>query len=205
MQKKCLILIILLLIPTIAFAQFVTGQTYDVFLKKYAENMTFINQNTQRRLLPLTLTTPDFAESDGRSYYNIEGEILSANIYTSRGSDVIEYAQFILTAPSLMQYGDALHAEFVNAGYHCYALLMAMHSSDDVVTRYSLIQTIEDVFNEGTSTSLLQLGVYSLSCEKVENVATFTFTNTSLVSPTPSPEPETEPEIEYELPEENHG
>ena len=147
------------------------GQSYDRFQTLYAENVTFINENTGRFLLPL-----DF-EGDFNSDAMLTAEVLLDDMASQIAS-----LQITLTAPEGMTYGDSQHSDFTVSGYHSYALLMAMSDSQDPVERYRLVEEVNDGLAAGGGNYETQVGDYRLTCTSGNNVACMRFENSLLMT-----------------------
>ncbi|MCL1855532.1 MAG: hypothetical protein FWF86_07345 [Clostridia bacterium] len=152
-----------------------TGQSYDTFFRYYQENISFINNNDNRHLLPLALAkSMDSAESN-RIHYSLIGDTLHAEITTDEDGSTIANCRITLTAPTGMEYGNIIYNDFAISGYQSYALLMAMHTEADPVRRYALVTDVVAGMAEGNGEYRRQLGVYTLSCTRVDNVAELFF------------------------------
>jgi hypothetical protein len=192
--RKWLILLFTLILLTICTAQAetVTGLAYDDFLKKYAENLDFINDNAGRHLLPLIPAKRDAGWNDGRLYYEIFGDVLTLTIRTDSTGQVIEYCSITLTAPADMSYGSTIHRDFTTSGYQSYGMLMAMAAGETAYDRYQLVTEVEEGLKNGGGVFYRQIGVYQLEAVSQNGAVTMTFTNTT-AAPTPSPEPSPSP------------
>lgn len=158
-------------------------QSYDGFIEAYAENLTFINENTGRYLLPLVITKTGANEGGGHRVYELYGDVLSAVIRMDATNSLIESCQIVLTAPEGMSYGSAAHSDFTISGYHSYALLMAMSPETAPYDRYSLVEEVNaglSASQDGLFTS--QVGAYRLTCTRVENSVTMLFENADAVA-----------------------
>ena len=194
MKKTINLLLICLVCIIPQFALAMTGMSFETFERNYAENITFINDNTGRHILPLVFASADGENTDGKKRYAILGDVLSMDLRTDVGGGVIEFLQIILRAPRFMEYGDPAHSDFMTAGFHAYALLMAMHSSSDPALRYGLVTSIETNMQGGDSDYITQLGVYSLLCTKANAEAVFTFENSNLTTQPSADEEENDTE-----------
>lgn len=156
------------------------GQSYDRFQTLYAENVTFINENTGRFLLPLDFEG-DF-NSDGVRIYVLANAMLTAEVLLDDMASQIASLQITLTAPEGMTYGDSQHSDFTVSGYHSYALLMAMSNSQDPVERYRLVEEVNDGLATGGGNYETQVGDYRLTCTSGNNVACMRFENSLLMT-----------------------
>lgn len=171
----------------------ISGQSYELFSKYYKENVSFINNNDNRHLLPLVLAKRGDILGDGRLAYELIGDTLAVTILTDPTGLIIEQCTITLTAPSSMEYGSALYNDFAISGYHSYALLMAMHADSDPVRRYELVTAVVSGMSENNGTYTRQIGVYTIECTRDQNVATLSFQNNrALATPGPDTAPETE-------------
>lgn len=122
MRRLLIALLLCALITPAAADDF--GQSYDLFETYYAESVDFINDNTGRHLLPHTAQR-DF-DKLGNRYYIYQGGALRAEVYLDDLASQVARCLITLAAPANMQYGDSLYRDFTTAGYHSYALLMAI-------------------------------------------------------------------------------
>lgn len=155
------------------------GQGYDLFQTLYADSINFINTNTGRYLMPLTFTG-DF-DSMGLRIYVLQSGALSVKIRLDDMASQIASCEITLTAPEGMQYGDARYNDFTVSGYHSYALLMAMHPSDDPVERYALVQEVNNGLAANGGEYRTQVDDYTLVCTSVGNSAVMRFENDLLL------------------------
>ena len=177
--NRMLCLILLLALPARALA--LNGQTYDVFKQYYEENVTFINENDNRHLLPLQFSKQKTGvDTQQRIVYRLEGNVLSAVVTTDAISSVIESCVITLTAPANMEYGSAAYRDFAISGYHSYALLMAMQSTENAADRYPLVTQVVQGMADGSGDYTTQTGVYTLHAQRVEQSAVLEFTNNGL-------------------------
>ena len=116
------------------------GQTYKAFEASYAENVVFINANTGRMLLPHTLQR-DY-DDHGKRMYRINRGGLAVEMHMDESGERIARLIVSLTAPDNMQYGDTIYSDFATAGYHSYAILMAMDSAQQPADRYSVVERV---------------------------------------------------------------
>jgi len=152
-----------------------TGQSYDAFSRYYKENISFINDNDNRHLLPLALAKSVDPLDNSRILYYLIGDTLHAEIFTGEDGTTIDSCCITLTAPPGMEYGNAVYNDFAISGYQSYALLMAMYPDADPVRRYGLVTEVVMGMAEGNGQYQRQLGVYSLSCVRVDNVVELRF------------------------------
>ena len=166
-----------------ASAATISGRGYEDFEASYADNLTFINENTGRHLLPLVLAKGDANADGGHRMYELLGDVLRVSIRLDQSNQIIETCEIVLTAPAGMSYGTSEYNDFVTSGYHSYALLMAMHTAADPAVRYGLVTAVNDGLLAGEGAYATQVGVYTLNCMRADNVATLTFENTLAVTP----------------------
>ncbi len=173
-----------------ASAATISGRGYEDFEASYADNLTFINENTGRHLLPLVLAKGDANADGGHRMYELLGDVLRVSIRLDQSNKVIEKCEIVLTAPPGMSYGTSEYNDFTTSGYHSYALLMAMHTAADPAVRYGLVTAVNDGLLAGEGNYTTQVGVYTLTCTRADNVATLTFENTLAVTPEPEVTPD---------------
>lgn len=173
-----------------AQAATISGRGYEDFEASYADNLNFINENTGRHLLPLVLAKGDANADGGHRMYELLGDVLRVSIRLDQSNQIIERCEIVLTAPAGMSYGTSEYNDFVTSGYHSYALLMAMHTAADPAVRYGLVTAVNDGLLAGEGAYATQVGVYSLTCARAENVATLTFENTLAATPEPEATPD---------------
>ena len=175
MMRKLLCLLLCLFL-TGAAAEGTPGRTYETFGDAYAENIVFINENTGRHLLPHT-PTRDY-DKDGNRLYRIDKGALSVVIRMDDLAETIDTCQITLSAPPDMKYGSTQHNDFNTAGYHSYALIMAMDESAAPYERYALVTRISEGL-AATTTGIFetQVGDYHLSCTSANGIATMLFEN----------------------------
>lgn len=172
-----------LLLCSVSGACAASGQSYDAFIEAYSENLTFINENTGRYLLPLVITRSGANEGGGHRVYQLYGDVLSAVIRMDATNSAIESCQIMLTAPADMSYGSAVHNDFTISGYHSYALLMAMSTAAEPYERYSLVEEVNAglaASADGLFTS--QVGAYRLTCTRADSSVTMLFENADVVA-----------------------
>ena len=178
-MRKLLLVLLLCSLLTPALADDF-GQSYDQFEDFYAESITFINDNTGRHLLPHT-PSRDF-DKLGNRFYIYQGGALRAEVYLDDLASQIARCRITLTAPANMQYGDNLHRDFTTAGYHSYALIMAMHPSANAVERYALVEAVNSGLAANSGVYETEVGDYRLTCTSQNGVATMLFENALLLS-----------------------
>jgi len=190
-RLTALVLTLALLAPACAFA--LTGQSYAKFDEYYKADITFINDNDSRFLLPMILSQRKSTENDGRIYYDLIGDVLNVTV-TSDSTGVIEECEIRLTAPSNMEYGSSVYNDFAISGYHSYAFLMAMDTNTDPAKRYELVtDVVQGMKNSADGTYTRQLGAYTLTCQRIDKMAVLNFQNNGVVVDTPTPGPSVSP------------
>jgi hypothetical protein len=168
---------LLLWLPAGAFA--LTGQSVATFQTYYMENVTFINENTGRHMLPIELNALDLRDN-GRMQYSSYSDALHVTIKAD-AAGIIESCEIRLLIPEGTTYGNSLHRDFITAGYHSYALIMAMHVSAEPANRYLLVQEISKALEDNFGLYTRQLGAYTITCTRVIGEgAVFTFSNNGL-------------------------
>ncbi len=184
MRRFFLFLTVLCLFLTSAAAEGI-GQTYKAFEAAYAENIVFINENTGRMLLPHSLTR-DY-DQDGKRMYRISRGALSVEMRMDATGERIAELTVTLTAPAQMSYGDVAYVDFATAGYHSYAILMAMDPAATPAQRYSTVEQVNWGIKQHGGTYEMAVGDYTLHCTSENGVATLRFTN-DLLMPKPAEE-----------------
>ena len=176
--RRWLIAIVLLLwLPGSALA--LTGQAMTTFLTYYKEDVSFINENTGRHLLPAELAIQDLNDN-GRQQYSTFTDALHVTI-TVNAEGIIEACDIRLLIPEGMVYGNSLYRDFITAGYHSYAFIMAMHVSADPASRYLLVEEISTALEDNFGAYERKLGAYTITCTRVAGEgAVFTFANNGL-------------------------
>lgn len=170
-----LLAVLLLLAAFPASAGSELGQTYADFVDLYSANLTFINQNTGRHLIPLSMSKSN--DTDSHRLYSIPGDVLSCTIRMDITGTVIESCTITVTAPEGMSYGDGIYYDFCTSCYHSYALEMAMTSYPDALDRYAVVQDIEEGLKLGNGVFKTQVGYYSLTCLRTANSVSIAFVN----------------------------
>lgn len=174
-RVTCLVFVLILGLCGTAMGATISGQAYETFAAYYTENVTFINDNTGRHLLPLTISSSKSEDGDGRMYYRIFGDVLSMEVRTDTTGKIIEMCQIIVTAPPGMELNNAVYNDFAISGYHSYALLMAMDASGDPAQRYELVPLVEQGLAQTEGSYSVQIGVYLLTCTSLSGTVTITF------------------------------
>lgn len=181
MRKLLCLLCLCLLLPGWAAADF--GRSYADFEALYAENIVFLNQNTDRHMLPYTPAREYDAE--GQGLYRIHVEALDAEIRLDSLGERIASCRVTLTAPEGMTYGGPQHQDFVVSGLHNYALVMAMSDAETPYERYALVdsvsQGIRDAQRFETNT-----GDYHVTCTREGSAVTILFENELLMDADPA-------------------
>lgn len=167
MKKILAILGALLLLFQVALSEEVPPLRWDDFMDAYRENLTFINQNTGKHLIPLSVTRGN--DADGHKLYTIAGEIVSGMIRLDITGEAIEICTVRLTAPEGLSYGDALYNDFTVSGYHSYALLMAMSPEEEPIKRYELVTQVNDLLKKQDNPRPITLGRYRLEPVRMNN------------------------------------
>ena len=155
------------------------GRSYREFNALYAENIVFINSNTGRHLLPHTPVRE--YDSQSRRLYRISGGALNTVIYLDDLDQQIASCQITLTAPANMRYGDATYNNFTTAGYHSYAILMAMDPGATAAERYQLVEKINQGLAANGGSFETQVGDYRVTCTSQNGVAVMLFENELLM------------------------
>jgi hypothetical protein len=192
--RRGLALILLLLwLPAGALA--LTGQNISTFLTYYKEDVSFINANEDRHMLPIELEVASIKDSGGEQY-SVSSDALSVTVKAD-GDGIIESCEIRLTYPEGAQPGNSLHLDYVTAQYHSLAFIMAMHGSSTPESRYYLVEEIRNELAANYGVYERQLGSYTINCISVSGEgAVFTFTNNGLTpvntqpadgQPTPAP------------------
>lgn len=177
----CLALVVLGAAPG-AFAEAAyTGQSLEVFMNQYSEDVYFINDNTGYHLMPLIISKQGSGADDGRVVFSLKSDQLTVFGTTGRDGSTIDRCAITLTAPADMTVGDAVYNDFVLSAYHCYALLMAMEGSAQPAERYAVVDLIEQAIADGGGTGAVQRGVYALTGEKTDTTVVLTFENTRAI------------------------
>lgn len=171
-----------------AGASTLSGQGYALFSKYYKEDIAFINTNGNRHLIPLAIAKTSNGQDGKPIVYSLMGDTLNVTLTMNDSGDVIESCVITLTAPSGLEYGNAVYNDFAISGYQSYALLMAMHTDPDPVKRYGLVTDVEAGIQAGNGSYQRQLGVYTLTCTRQNNVAELRFEIKALQE-TPPPLP----------------
>ena len=169
------------------------GQSYDRFLRYYEENITFINENDGRFLIPLSASGA--VNEAGCRVYRFESGALSTQVTLDDLGSQVASCLITLTAPAGMQYGDSQYADFTVSALHSYALLMAMHGADSPYDRYALVTEVNAAFANGSDYAT-QVGDYRLTCHSDGQTATMLFENELLLTTTMEEEDSELPTVE---------
>ena len=173
------------------------GRSYDTFQSLYADNVNFINENTGRHLLPHKYSAS--FDTEGKRFYAIASGALYSEIYLDDMFSQIASCKITLQAPEGMSYGDSKHADFTVAGYHSYALIMAMHDDESAAGRYRLVEDINAGLAAGNGEYTKQVGDYRLTCRSEGSSVTMLFENELLMGKETETEDETDPQVEITL------
>ena len=185
-------LCLLVCLPAGALA--LTGQNISTFQAYYKENVTFLNENTGRHMLPVALETLEL--DNGRTQYSSYSDTLHVTIQADTDG-TIETCEIRLLVPQGAQPGNSLYLDYVTANYHSLAFIMAMHVSETPESRYLLVDEIRKALSDNHGAYERQLNSYTISCVSVVGEgAVFTFfnnglppTNNSFTDGMPTPEP----------------
>ena len=149
------------------------GQPYDYFVDYYSKNLTFINSNTGKHLIPLTISRG--SDMDGHRIYTIPGDVVTATIRLDATGNLVELCNITLTSPEGLSYGDSLYNDFVVSGYHSYALLMAMVPDGEPINRYALVTEVNDGLSRA-DVYRTTVGHYRLVCTREGNSVDLNYT-----------------------------
>ena len=175
------------------------GQTYKAFEASYAENVVFINENTGRMLLSHSLER-DY-DSRGKRMYRINRGALAMEMHMDESGERIASLTVTLTAPSHMSYGDTTYTDFATAGYHSYAILMAMDPSKQPVERYSVVERLNWGVKHTGGLFETEVGDYAVLCRSENGMAQISFTCGMLAPERAEEEATSAPEIDISDPE----
>ena len=161
----------------------------------YKENVSFINENTGRHMLPIELEVTDLGDA-GRKQYSVYSDALNVTV-AADSAGIIETCEIRLLYPEGAQQGNSLYLDYTAANYHSIAFIMAMHVSPAPESRFYLAEELRHELQVNFGAYQRQLGAYTISCISVagEGVV-FTFSNNGLVpsvddpwdgGPTPEP------------------
>ena len=199
MRKYIAVLLTLLLLSVSCTAGAAgIGVSLSTFEELYAKGVQFINDNTGRHLLPHELTR-DF-DASGNRMYRLDKGALHMEMYLEKMTEQISRLVIVLTAPAHMSHGDAEYNDFSVAGYHSYALLMAMSPEETDAGRYSLVDMVNWGIKQYGGTFDIEVGDYRLHCENANHTATLIFEN-ALLTATPAPETTEPADAEEEISE----
>ena len=169
------------------------GQTYKGFEASYAENIVFLNANTGRMLLPHSLQR-DY-DALGKRMYRVNRGALALEMHMDESGERIARLIVTLTAPGSMVFGDTVYNDFATAGYHSYAILMAMDPTESALERYSAVERVNWGVKQNGGVFSTEVGDYQLECRSENGVAVLTFVNSILSPARPVKTEEPVPEI----------
>ena len=171
-------LALVFLLPTGALA--LTGQSYKTFDEYYKADVTFINDNDSRHLMPMLLSQRSSGKNDGQVFYDLIGDVLNVTV-TVDSNGVIEECEIRLTAPANMAYGSSEYNDFTISGYHSYAFLMAMDPNTEPAKRYELVPDVVQGMKDGNGSYTRPMGAYTLTCTRIDQMAVLNFMNNGVV------------------------
>lgn len=173
-RLTALLLALTLLFSAAALAAEDSYTTYEAFIGRYAANLDFINQNENRHLISLIFAGGD--TKDNLRSFQLSGDVLSAELLTRGSGRLIAGLTVRLSAPADPDPASSAYRDFVTSGYQCYALLMAMVDSEDLLARYSLISELNNgVLDKDEYRTVV--GPYSLTARRGEGAMLFTFSS----------------------------
>lgn len=178
MKKALCAFLICLLLPALALAE--PGRAYEAFEAAYAENIAFLNANTDRHMLPYT-PERDY-NSDGSVVQRIRVGALDVAIRTE--SESIASLSITLTAPEDMTYGDRAYNDFSVSGFQCYAVMMAMSEAAAPYERYALVEAVNQALAASESYET-NVGDYRLTATREGSAVTLLFENELLMDSDP--------------------
>jgi len=178
MKKALCAFLACLLLPALALAE--PGRGYEAFEAAYAENIEFLNVNTQRHMLPYTAVR-DY-EPDGSVVWRIRMGALDVAIRLE--NEDISSLCLTLTAPEGMAYGDREYNDFEVSGYQSYAVVMAMSEASTPYERYGLVETLNQALGASESYQTSE-GDYRLTCTREGTSVTILFENELLMDSDP--------------------
>jgi len=146
------------------------GLTYDEFMDLYTQNVLFINANTGRHLLPHT-PQRDY-DSNAKRFYRVQAGALAMEIHMDESGTQVASCTITLTAPSGMSHGDVLYQDFTTAGYHSYAMLMALSPAASPAERYALVEEVNSGIAQGGGSYQTYAGDYRLTCTNADGAVT---------------------------------
>ncbi|MBN1777348.1 MAG: hypothetical protein JW811_04425 [Clostridiales bacterium] len=198
-RRGAALLLLLLWLPAGALA--LTGQSMSTFLAYYKENISYINKQQNRHLLPIEPEILDLGNS--RKQYSSYSDTLHVTIKAD-AAGIIESCEIRLLYPEGAQAGNSLYLDYDKASFHCVAFIMAMHVSTDPESRAYLAGEIKNNLIKNYGVYERQLGSYTINCISVNGEgAVFTFTNDGLSTANPADGQPAEPIEEDE--EANYG
>ena len=175
MKKALCALLACLLLPALSLAE--PGRAYETFEAAYAENIEFLNANTDRHMLPYT-PERDY-DSDGSVVHRIQMGALDVAIRLENES--IASLSITLTAPEDMAYGDREYNDFTVSGFQCYAVMMAM---SEAALPYALVESVNQALAASESFQT-NVGDYRLSATREGGAVTLLFENELLMDSDP--------------------
>ncbi len=167
-------------LPTCALA--ITGQSYATFQEYYKANVTFINKNDNRHLMPMVLSQSKDGQDGSSTQYDLYGDVLSVNVVTDT-QGIIKACDIKLTAQANMVYGDSVYNDFAISGYHSFAFLMAMDAHTDPTERYKLVTDVVAGIKNNNGTYTRQLDAYALTCTRSSSDVLLSFVNNEVQAP----------------------
>lgn len=178
MKKALCAFLVCLLLPALSLAE--PGRAYETFEAAYAENIAFLNANTDRHMLPYT-PERDY-NSDGSVVQRIRVGALDVAIRTE--SESIASLSITLTAPEDMTYGDRAYNDFSVSGFQCYAVMMAMSEAAAPYERYALVEAVNQALAASESYET-NVGDYRLTATREGSAVTLLFENELLMDSDP--------------------
>lgn len=178
MKKALCAFLACLLLPALALAE--PGRGYEAFEAAYAENIEFLNVNTDRHMLPYT-PIRDY-DPDGSVVHRIQMGALDVAIRLENES--IATLCVTLTAPEGMAYGDREYNDFAVSGYQSYAVVMAMSDAATPYERYALVEAVNQALDASESYQTA-VGDYRLTCTREGRAVTLLFENELLMESEP--------------------
>ena len=188
-MKKCLLALAALLLWLPGAALALTGQSYATFVKYYDADVTFINQNDNRHLMPMVLSQTKGNQDNNFMRYDLYGDVLSVNVVADI-QGIIKTCDIKLTAPDNMAFGSAEYNDFAISGYHSFAFLMAMDAHADPAQRYQLVTDVVNGLKTNNGAYTRRLDAYTLTCSRNDTEALLSFVNDGSTAAEPSATPE---------------